>query len=714
MFIDKISELQPFWGDWNIESKIGEGSFGSVFRICRQDFTFVNMAAMKAICVPKDQKEYDAILEKAGSVEAAGRYCDNIRNQLLNEIKLMNLFKGYTNIISMEDYFVVRSEEDAFGFTLLIRMELCRTVNEYIGGKQDFFSNPHELIRLGIAMCDALDVLHSKNVLHRDIKPGNIMVSQDGNYKLGDFGMAGSRYEGIESNQVAGTYDYMAPEVYNHSGYDQKADIYSLGLTLYYFANGLRGPYLEGIQHAPTRNDKNVALTRRMKNEPMQPPMLAPAGLANIILRACAYNPNERFNTAAELKAALQAELSRLPAPEYTKSGISGSVIYNQISGGSVSFKSISGGNPVYPGSPISGGSVNGSVNGSYNPLDTGASVQGGNAVPLPPNGVPVPPPVPQPGEQPVLPPVQQQDKKGKGKKKKNESKPTAAKAPNEKKSGSKMSIIILSSVAGLVVLVGVVLLVVLGSSQRTSSLNSDAALSSSNKGDASSGKSAAKSFDGEEDISDQIAAASSDQDALLNTVKVEPILIKKVTARSADDHIYKGTDASSLVLTAEFTDGNATLDGELVLQATGKIEKSGEFNWKFTPALNELYAEVEGTVYIQTFIPDMIEGLDAYNAVEDKKEILNLSLEGEHLTDCSFLSEAVNLEKLNLDDNDLKSLKGLENCTHLQVFSINYNSKLKNISAVLGLKELKRVYSESTGLDTDDLLKLSELTKKS
>ncbi|MCR5830504.1 MAG: protein kinase [Lachnospiraceae bacterium] len=665
MFIDRISELQPFWGDWKIESEIGKGSFGSVYRISRQDYTFVNMAAMKAICVPKDQKEYDLFLEKTGSIEAAKSHCDNILNQILNEIKLMNLFKGYTNIVSMEDYFVVPSGENDFGFTLLIRMELCKTVKDFIGGKQDFFSNPFELVKLGSAMCEALNVMHSKNVLHRDIKPGNIMVSQDGNYKLGDFGMAGSRFEGIESSNIAGTYDYMAPEVYNHMGYDQKADIYSLGMTLYYFANGLRGPYLEGIQHAPTRGDKDIAFDRRMKNEPMQPPLLAPPGIAGIILRACSFNPNDRFNSALELQAALQAELAKLKPLDNFRSNMSGSVAYNQSISGSVNSKSVS----VY-------------TNNSFRTFDPNASKP----------------------------------------KKKNK------------------LLIILVIILSLIVIAGIVVFVILYTQDNKNDTkkvydieDTDDSYSGDNSGFVDTEENDLYdddlvADDGKKFEDDKLNKDDPDDDKKVDDIKedeaakdvqtpvddavmVKPVLKKDITATSIDDHIYKGTDSGMIILDGEFYDGDVKVEGDIVLDYTGKIDKSGEYKWKFSPYLNELYEEVEGTVYIKTYISDMVVGLDEYNKIEDKSEIINLSLEGQNIEDCSFLAEAYNVEKLNLDDNLMVTLDGLEKCTHLQVFSINYNTNLKNIDAVLGLNELKRVYSESTGVDTADLIKLRDLT---
>ena len=649
MFIDEITGLQPFWGEWVIESKIGEGSFGSVYRIKRQDFTFVNMAAMKVICVPRDQKEHDSILEKNGSVEAAQKYCNGIRDQLLNEIKIMNRFKGNTNIVSMEDYKVIACDEGDFGFSLIIRMELCKSVNDYIGAQQDYFSKPSELVKLGVAMCDALEVIHSNSVLHRDIKPGNIMVSQDGYFKLGDFGMAGSRYEGLESSQVAGTYDYMAPEIYNHLGYDNRADIYSLGLTLYYFANGLRGPYLEDVHRAPTREDKNVALTRRLKNEPMKAPALTTPNVATVILRACAYDPNARYNSAAELKAALiAAENGTAAQPSLNRFSQSGSVIYNQmLQGGSVSYSST-----------FSGSVMSGSVNR--------------------PN----------------------------------------ANIPQQPKTKSKKGLIIALSSIAVALLAGVCIWLVVSSGSGISDNvwdNSDEEIA--NPDSVSEEELSVKKSD-DKDTSENTADMPEGSDEPQEETDMTPLQEKirvvldgEVTARSLTNKILRNCSPDEIVLEGVFTDGNNNVvDGDLMLVHDGTIDASGTYEWSFEPFQNELYDGINGEVYILALNPNMVVGLAEYEAVEDKREIVSLSLEGEHLSDVSFLSEAINLEKLNLDDNDIVSLNGLEKCTHLQTLAFNDNLNLSNIDAILGLKELKKVYSDSTGLKQTDIDKINNL----
>ena len=104
-----------------------------------------------------------------------------------------------------------------------------------------------------------------------------------------------------------GTYSYMAPEMYRGEKYDNRVDIYALGLVLYKLMNHNRLPFLNLEKQLITYRDKENALTRRMSGE--KPPEPADAGDAfgEVILKACAYDPGERYQTPHELREALES-----------------------------------------------------------------------------------------------------------------------------------------------------------------------------------------------------------------------------------------------------------------------------------------------------------------------------------------------------------------------------------------------------------------------
>ena len=168
-----------------------------------------------------------------------------------------------------------------------------------------------EVIRLGIDICNALDLCEEKHIIHRDIKPANIFVNDKTPrhvfYKPGDFGVARNLASLTQGLSKKGTPNYMAPEVVNGKPYDHRADIYSLGITLYRLLNGNRLPLVAASDITPTMRENAVA--RRLGGEKLPPPENASRGLTKAVLKACEYRPEDRYDSAREMKQALEAAL---------------------------------------------------------------------------------------------------------------------------------------------------------------------------------------------------------------------------------------------------------------------------------------------------------------------------------------------------------------------------------------------------------------------
>ncbi|MGN0962766.1 MAG: protein kinase, partial [Clostridia bacterium] len=126
-----------------------------------------------------------------------------------------------------------------------------------------------DLIKLGIDMCRALELCRKKEIIHRDIKPENIFISEDGNFKLGDFGVAANADKTLGGLSKKGTYSFMAPEVYKADPYGPTVDIYSLGIVLYRLLNNLNEPFLVDNSEI---DDYAKAFEWRMKGEQLPPP----------------------------------------------------------------------------------------------------------------------------------------------------------------------------------------------------------------------------------------------------------------------------------------------------------------------------------------------------------------------------------------------------------------------------------------------------------
>ena len=198
------------FGSWMITRQIGRGSFGTVYEIQRQDFGEVYRAALKVITVPQSREELQTVLEEGMSQTQAEQYFYSVVEDIVREFAIMARLKGTANMVSYEDHTVIRHPE-GIGWDILIRMELLHPLLPY--AYQHPFAR-RDIIRLGIDLCRALELCQKYNIIHRGIKPENIFVSDNGDFKLGDFGIARTIEKTTSGLSKKGTYSYMAPEVY--------------------------------------------------------------------------------------------------------------------------------------------------------------------------------------------------------------------------------------------------------------------------------------------------------------------------------------------------------------------------------------------------------------------------------------------------------------------------------------------------------------------
>jgi len=183
--------------------------------------------------------------------------------------------------------------------------------------------SPDLTMHIGSSVAAALDAAHTAGMVHRDVKPGNILITPDGRVLLTDFGIA----KGLEptgddltnDNIMMGTAKYLSPEQVRGKRLDGRADLYSLGLVLYECLAG-RVPFLG-------QNDADTALAR-LQRDPTDITSLRatlPAGLPDLIHRLLARRPDRRYTSGAEVRAALnEIAANAKQAPNYDATNSSG------------------------------------------------------------------------------------------------------------------------------------------------------------------------------------------------------------------------------------------------------------------------------------------------------------------------------------------------------------------------------------------------------
>ncbi|HET6314952.1 MAG TPA: protein kinase, partial [Chloroflexota bacterium] len=211
---------------------------------------------------------------------------------------------SHPNVVSVYDV-----GEDTETRTPFIVMELVEGQNlkDYIRSKAPM--PDREIRRLGAALASTLDVAHRRGIIHRDIKPQNVLLGDDGRPRLTDFGIAQalSASQLTRTGAVMGSAHYLAPELVRGKPASPRSDIYALGAVMYEMATG----------RVPFSGDTELAIALAHVEEPPTPPRTFNAhldpGLERTILRALAKSPEDRFASAAQLAAVLRQDAAAPP-----------------------------------------------------------------------------------------------------------------------------------------------------------------------------------------------------------------------------------------------------------------------------------------------------------------------------------------------------------------------------------------------------------------
>ena len=185
-----------------------------------------------------------------------------------------------------------------------------RTVRELLqeGGHRLL---PERLLEIIDGVLRALDYSHQAGIVHRDIKPGNVMVTRNGDIKVMDFGIARAMSDAqstmTQTAQVIGTAQYLSPEQARGERVDARSDLYSAGCLLYELLTG----------RPPFTGDSPVAIAyQHVRENPVPPSRVdpdVPSWADAIVLKAMAKSPDDRYQTAADMRADLQRAASGLP-----------------------------------------------------------------------------------------------------------------------------------------------------------------------------------------------------------------------------------------------------------------------------------------------------------------------------------------------------------------------------------------------------------------
>lgn len=271
------SQLIRLGERYKLESEIARGGMGTVFKA--HDEVLARRVAVKVL--HENLSRDDAFLER-------------FRREALAAARLT-----HPNIVAIYD--TGADEGQGGGERHYIVMEYCGrgTLAELLtSGPLD----PSRVAGIGRIVCEALAYAHGHGIVHRDVKPANILITEDGTLKVADFGIAKAAFAGGDlttTGAVLGTVTYISPEQAKGLEPDGRSDLYSIGVVLYELLTG----------RPPFAGDNQVATAmQHLREDPPAPRSIrggVPRSLENVILTALAKDPDERFPTAVAMANAL-------------------------------------------------------------------------------------------------------------------------------------------------------------------------------------------------------------------------------------------------------------------------------------------------------------------------------------------------------------------------------------------------------------------------
>ncbi len=276
------------FGRYEVVAELGRGAMGVVYQA--RDPQIGRLVAVKTVSLsgqePDEEREFR--LRFLHEAQAAGR---------LHHPGIVGIFDVGENPENHDPYIV-------------LEFVAGEPLNRILAREKKL---PLETaLRLAEEIAEALNYAHAQGVIHRDIKPGNILVTEDGHAKIADFGIAKLNLAHFTlPGRVMGTPAYMAPEQLSGEGVDGRSDLFSLGVILYAMVTG----------HSPFQGDSATTVCFKVANrEPLTASALdltLPRELDEVIARAMAKDPEQRYQQGAEFAEDLR-ELQTLIKPAST------------------------------------------------------------------------------------------------------------------------------------------------------------------------------------------------------------------------------------------------------------------------------------------------------------------------------------------------------------------------------------------------------------
>lgn len=268
-------------GRYRMVARIAGGGMGDVYRA--HDLLLDRSVAVKVL-QPALANDPDLVRRFRDEARAAARL-------------------SHPNVVAVHDW----GSEDERTYFMVMEYVRGTDLRDVLVGRGPL--DPARAAEVAVALCDALEAAHAQGLIHRDVKPENVLISRDGKVKVADFGIAAiaDLERTMPGGNIIGTLRYLSPEQARGEEASASSDIWSAGALLFELLIGQPMPGGSGAE----------LLRRRAVEPPVAPSTIEaeiPPSLDEVIVRACAVDPGDRYASAGEMATALRAVLDGMDA----------------------------------------------------------------------------------------------------------------------------------------------------------------------------------------------------------------------------------------------------------------------------------------------------------------------------------------------------------------------------------------------------------------
>ena len=282
-------------GGWELLMPISNGKSEAQWTAC-SDGTGRPGGIMRILHIPAFSGETDLLRRDNFSEEKIKLHYEECAKRCLSAAERLK----NADMQHIPEIIDVKAEpDDDAGFNVFILSKYYPTFSEYYADKK---VNRAVLLSLCCDICDSISEYHSLGLSHNNIQLENVYVTENGRCLLGNPIFEEQLISRLQNPEDTRLLRFMAPEIASGKDFDIRSDIYSLGLTMYFKFNVNRLPFVTSDKGLVTRSEAERAILKRINGEKIPSPAKADENLSSIILRACAYSPEDRYNSAYDLR----------------------------------------------------------------------------------------------------------------------------------------------------------------------------------------------------------------------------------------------------------------------------------------------------------------------------------------------------------------------------------------------------------------------------